>query len=149
MDRKKSPLSRKEPKAVLRKAGYKVTPARLAVIGLMERSKKPFSTQEMIERIGSGFNEATIYRTVRTLKSSCIIRQIDLLHNHAHYELAAPDDHHHLVCTVCGRIEDIAGCEVEEMYNAILRAAKGFAEIRQHTLEFFGICASCGKKQIQ
>lgn len=145
--RHKGPSLKKDPKAILRTAGYKITPARLVILGLMERSREPLSTQEIIERTGNDFNEATIYRTVKTLKSRGIIRQIDLRHNHAHYELAASDDHHHLICTECGRIEDIAGCEIDRLYTTILRAAHEFSQIRQHSLEFFGVCASCGKKR--
>ena len=55
-------------------------------------------------------------------------------------------DHHHLVCLRCGRIEDVAHCGVEAMQSAILRGSKHFTEIRQHALEFYGICKACAKK---
>jgi Fe2+ or Zn2+ uptake regulation protein len=130
-------------KSVLRKAGYKATPARLGVMRVMKNAKNPLSAQEVIERLSEDFDHATVYRTIKALKHSGIIKPIDLRHNHAHYEFTDLTDHHHLVCAACGRIEDIEGCDIEEMYKSILRAAGGFAEIRQHALEFFGTCKRC------
>lgn len=132
-------------KGTLRKAGYKATPARLSVLSVMRRSRAPLSAQEVIERVGKSFDPATVYRTFKNLKESGIIRQIDLRHNHAHYEFAEAEDHHHLICTGCGKIEDSIGCEVEDTYRTIVRASKNFFEIRQHSLEFYGLCNSCKK----
>lgn len=143
--RAKHNVSGKELKALLRRAGHKITPVRVAVLEIMEKSRKPLSTQEIIEYMGDRFNEATIYRTIKTLKSSEIIRQIDLRHNHAHYERVRSDHHHHITCQQCGTITDVA-CETEELEEQILRSSH-FAKIEQHALEFFGICASCGKNK--
>ena len=136
-------------KNVLRKSGLKATPARLLILALMKKSRHPLSAQEIIEELGRNFDEATIYRILKNLKSRGIIKQIDLRHNHAHYELVSLEDHHHLICMQCGKIEDITGCEVEDMYHTILAASKEFRDIRQHSLEFYGTCASCGKRGVR
>ncbi|MDP3962910.1 MAG: Fur family transcriptional regulator [bacterium] len=134
-----------ELRGLLRTGGLKATRSRLAILGVMRRTKHPLSPQEIIERLGKSFDQATIYRFIKKLQARGIIRQIDLRHNHAHYELFDLNDHHHLICMRCGRIEDVSGCEIEDAYNAILRSAKDFSEIRQHSLEFYGICRNCGK----
>lgn len=130
-------------KAMLRSVGCKATPRRMAVLGLMHRAIQPLSVEDIMRGIKTEADQATVYRTVKLLESRGIIRQVDLRHHHAHYELADDKDHHHVICTVCGRIEDVTHCALNRAYNAVLRGARHFAEIRQHALEFFGVCKTC------
>lgn len=131
---------------LLRKSGYKATPSRIAILKALHSSKEPLSAQGVIELLPHNIDQATVYRTLKSLKVKGIIQQIDLRHNHAHYELADTEDHHHLICMLCGKIENVEHHNVETMERTILHNAKHFAEIRQHTLEFYGICKACSKK---
>ncbi|MGB7957711.1 MAG: Fur family transcriptional regulator [Minisyncoccia bacterium] len=131
---------------LLRKSGYKATPSRLAILAVFQGAKKPLSAQNVIELLPRGTDQATVYRTLKSLKEKGIVRPIDLRHNHAHYELANITDHHHLICLSCGKIENVEHHNVEAMERTILQHAKHFAEIKQHTLEFYGICKACAKK---
>ncbi len=133
---------------LLHKSGFKATPSRLAVLAIMQKSRKPMSAQNVVREINGTMDQATVYRIFKDLKSKGILRQVDLHHNHAHYELVDVSDHHHLICIHCGRIEDVNDCGIEEMQGSILRRTKHFSEIKQHSLEFYGICRSCSKKQI-
>jgi len=133
-------------KELLRKVGYKATPARLAILELLKKSRNPLSAQEIIALLPHEFDQATAYRTIKSLKSKGVIHQIDLRHNHAHYELTDGTEHHHLVCVRCGRIENVHQCGVDEMYASILRGSKHFLKINQHALEFYGLCKACAKK---
>ncbi len=142
----KTKNSQPDYKRQLRKAGFKVTPARLAILNFMGQSKTPLSAQEIIERLHTISDPVTVYRTINSLKSNGLIRQVDLRHNHAHYELFDLDDHHHVICLDCGRVEDITGCGIEEMQKTILQTTKHFSEIRQHSVEFYGFCNKCLKK---
>jgi Fe2+ or Zn2+ uptake regulation protein len=131
---------------LLRKSGHKATPSRLAILDIFKKTRKPLSAQEIIDSLSRDTDQATVYRTLKSLKEKGIIKQIDLRHNHAHYELADMAEHHHLICLQCGRIEDVMHCGVEAMESTILKSSRHFAEIRQHALEFYGICKSCAKK---
>jgi Fur family ferric uptake transcriptional regulator len=130
-------------KDILRKSGYKATHARLAILEIFAKVKRPMSAHAVIKMLPKNVDQATVYRTFKSLSEKGIIRQIDLRHNHAHYELADLAEHHHLICTQCGRIEDVRHCSIEEIQSNILRSSKYFAEIRQHALEFYGICKKC------
>ncbi len=132
-------------RAVLRKAGFKATPPRLAILSVLQKAKKPLSPQSIVDMVGKEVDTATVYRTLKALKTADIIRQIHFQHSHAHYELANTHDHHHLICLSCGRVEDIEGCDIDSMKTATLRQAKHFSEIRRHSLEFYGICKQCTK----
>lgn len=128
----------------LREAGQRATPARLAILAVLEKTKKPLSVEKINQKLGDKkIDYVTVYRTVNILKEIGIVRQIDLHHGHAHYELAALGDHHHVVCMKCDRIEDVDNCSVEaDMYDKALQQS-GFASIAQHSLEFFGLCQQC------
>ena len=129
----------------LRSAGFKATPGRLALLRLLSNSHKPLTVEEIFDA-GIDADQATIYRSLKDLKGANIVRQVDLQHRHAHYELANINEHHHLICLSCGKIEDVHHCGIEAMENTVLRSSKHFAEIRQHTLEFYGICKSCAAR---
>lgn len=130
-------------KNLLRRAGYKVTSARLAVLSLMQKTKHPPSAHEIIERLGKEADPVTVYRTLKHLQSSEILKQVDLRHNHAHFELIDVRDHHHIICTRCGRVENVLGCEIEVLQKMALQSAKHFSRIQQHSLEFYGMCKKC------
>ncbi len=133
-------------KTLLRKSGSKATHSRLSVLEVLERARNPISAQDVIRIIGKKADQATVYRIFKTLKEKGIIRQIDLRHNHAHYEISGNDEHHHLICVHCGKIEDVHDCGIDDTYAVILRHSKHFLEIKQHALEFYGVCKSCWKK---
>jgi Fe2+ or Zn2+ uptake regulation protein len=142
-------------KTLLRKSGYKATPTRLAVLALLQKSRNPVSAQDIMDALRRSTgrrhaaDQATVYRTVKSLKQKGIIRQIDLRQNHAHYEFADMAEHHHLVCAECGKIEDVRHCKVEDWEGTVLRHSKHFAEIRQHALEFYGVCKACASRTSQ
>lgn len=103
------------------------------------------SAQEIIHALPIDIDQATVYRTIKSLETKGILHQVDLRHNHAHYELADIADHHHLICLRCGRIEDVGHCGAEAIQSVVLRRSKHFVEIKQHALEFYGICRQCAE----
>ncbi len=137
----------KEMQNRLRKAHLKATRVRLLALSIFRKTRRPLSAQELIDAVGPRADQATMYRVLHDFKRCGIIRPIDLRHNHAHYEIADADDHHHLVCARCGRIEDVPECGIEDVQKTVLRASRAFSKIVQHSLEFYGICRSCEGKE--
>ena len=133
-------------KAILRKIGYKATPSRIVILEIFKKSRKPLSAQEIMDLLPRGTDQVTVYRSLKSFKEKGIIKQIDLRHNHAHYELANLVEHHHLICLRCGKVEDVHKCGIEGMESGVLKSSKHFAEIRQHALEFYGVCKSCARQ---
>lgn len=131
---------------MLRKSGYKATLPRLAILQLFKKNRNPLSAQAIIDALPGNTDQATVYRTIKSLKMAGVLRPIDLRHNHAHYELTDIADHHHLICLSCGRVEDVEHCGIEAMESTILRSSKHFKEIKTHALEFYGICKTCAKR---
>lgn len=133
-------------KTILRNSGHKATSSRIAILEIFKKSKKPLSAQEIIELLPRNADQVTVYRTLKSFKEKGVIKQIDLRHNHAHYELTDLAEHHHLICLKCGKVEDVDHCGVEAIESSVLRSSKHFAEIKQHALEFYGICKTCSRQ---
>ena len=129
-------------------AGYKTTPGRLAILELLEKSKKPLGIAKITRGLrGKKLDPVTVYRVLDVLEKVGLVRKVDLRHGHADYEFAATDDHHHLVCVRCGRIEDFKGCDLDSLARKAIRDSNKFAKITQHSLEFFGTCKVCAGKK--
>jgi len=129
--------------ALLRQHSCKVTRPRLAVLAALEEAGAPLSVQQLRARLRpTRLDQATVYRTLKTLKEAGLVQQIDWEHGHAHYELALGPHHHHVVCTRCQRVEDITDCAMDELAAKVLRGSD-FATITHHSLEFFGVCRKC------
>lgn len=131
-------------KELLRQKGYRATPGRITLLELLWREKEPLTVAEIKTRMGSKLDTVTLYRALEALFQKGIIRRVDLAHGHAHYELEQ-EHHHHLVCTDCGKLEDIEVREMEKAGENVLKTSKQFKSIYSHELEFFGLCNKCSK----
>lgn len=141
----KKPAHQDESQSLLHEAGFKATPARLALLVLFKKTGKPISIKYIQEHLGTkDTDQATIYRMVNALLESGVVKYVDLKHGHGHYELASSSHHHHAVCEKCGKIQDVS-CDTKTLQAKILKSS-GFAKISDHSLEFFGICKSCAVK---
>lgn len=83
----------------------------------------------------------TLYRNVESLKEMGLIKQIKLRDRQAYYELSYAPHHHHLICTSCGKLEDVK--VREPVLTKTFLKNHGFTRITDHSLEFFGICGAC------
>ena len=143
-------LTSEEKKTLLRSNGLKVTPARLEVLAVLEKAREPMTIDDICGWLkDQTINAATVYRTVKSLNDEGVVKQIDFRHGHGHYELVADNDHHHIICVSCGKVEDFEGCFVEKIVQTVLKETKGFAQVTDHALELFGLCKVCAKKSIK
>lgn len=141
MSNKKSPN-----KTLLISNELKVTKSRLAVLQTFRDCKKPVSANEIIEKIDPTVaNQTTVYRIIESFEQLGILRRVNLRHKHVDYELTDTTDHHHIVCTSCGYVEDFENCIANELSKNIIDTSKKFSSIEDHALEFFGTCKKCSK----
>jgi len=122
----------------LREAGFRVTPARLALLELLARGAKPLSVPSILEKISSQADQATVYRSLRSLVKAGLVKRIRIQPDISHYEYAELAHHHHIICERCGLVEDVTVC-CEDPRPAV----SSFSHITHHSLEFSGICLAC------
>ena len=85
---------------------------------------------------------STVYRTLEHLreKGEATSRLDDA--GEATYMWCEPaHHHHHAICKVCGRVEDV-DCGALEQFADSLRSAHGF-DLDAHAMEFYGRCSQC------
>lgn len=133
-------------KTELNDVNLRATPARIALMKLFETSDKPLDVQTMIKFLDKKdiqTDPATVFRIVNMFTQKGLTKQIQLQEGKFRYELSSKAEHHHLVCTRCGDIQDISDCSIDVLENHIEKK-KNF-KVTSHSLEFFGICSNCQK----
>jgi Fur family ferric uptake transcriptional regulator len=133
-------------KELLREHEYRITPARIALLTFLSRSKKPLTTRDIQKDMSYKMDKVTLYRALEDFSKSKIVGKINLQDTATYYEFIHDDHHHHhIVCEKCGKIEDIESCNQTNLQREILKYSKSFTAINSHSLEFFGVCKTCSK----
>jgi len=129
--------------ALLKVHGLRVTAAREAIIEALAAAHDPLSIEALLTRLPKkAADQATVYRTLESFMEKGIVRQVVLSPERALYELAG-DDHHHIVCVRCGRIEHIELKDCAHFEKDALKASAQFKTIERHALELYGLCTTC------
>ena len=130
----------------VRAAGYKLTPPRRAVLGVFGQDEH-LSPEEILRRAKKShprLGRATVYRTLELLTELGIMRPI-YLHGGRPLFTRIESGHHHLVCSRCDKITELAG---DDLAGTIARLAKqNNFEIRSQLLEVYGVCSKCRKRK--
>jgi Fur family transcriptional regulator, ferric uptake regulator len=134
----------------LKEKGYKLTPQRRAIVDMIINSEgKHLTAEEIYDLVKVDCPEiglATVYRTIVLLEELGIICKLDLGDGCARYELIHDEEshqHHHLVCSNCGKVIEVEGDLLESIEQNIEK--KYEFRIQNHSLKFFGLCSECCK----
>ena len=131
----------------LRREAHKITGPRAAILEILRHHPHPLTNKEIFAELPKGECDlATIYRAMQLLEKLGMVKRFDFGDGASRFELVGEGDdghHHHLICTQCAEVVEIAECFPAEIENRIARA-NGFAAVT-HRLEFFGLCPECQK----
>ena len=141
----KPPSPIDELRGILRAAGLRATPSRIAVLGLVRASARPVSHGEVAELLaGEPWDRATIYRNLTDLAEAGLVRRTDLGDHVWRFEAVAAGHaataHPHFVCTTCGIIECLPDVELALRRTRIPRAVR----TRKVEVHLRGVCDACG-----
>lgn len=132
----------------LRRVNQRMTGNRSALIEVLARSTRPLTIPEILDS-RRGLAQSSVYRNLVVLEQAGVVHRIVTDHEFARYELAEDltEHHHHLVCAVCGTVEDVpasAGLErsVKVASEQIARST-GF-RTHHHRIDLVGLCRDCG-----
>ncbi len=128
----------------LKQNKHRITKAREAIIEMFVLHTSPITAkdvEEYLEKRNITVNKATIYREITFLINEKIITEVHLSADILYYEIQGRPHHHHVVCTNCGKIEDIHIKKEDGLIEAV--AKKTQYRIDQHSLEFYGFCVNC------
>jgi Fe2+ or Zn2+ uptake regulation protein len=104
-----------ESSDLLKQSKLKSTPARLQLLDIFKHATKPISVSELFLMLKNAkIDKVTLYRNVESLAEIGVLRRIRLQDRQAYYERVEQKHHHHIICSQCGKIKDIANCDVYE-----------------------------------
>jgi Fur family ferric uptake transcriptional regulator len=84
----------------------------------------------------------TIYRNLETLSRSGIIRKLELGGTQKRFD-GDPEDHYHVRCINCGRLDDVPTKPIPDIEDAFRNVCD--YQITGHQLVLTGLCPKCKK----
>lgn len=134
---------------LLQSRGLRMTPVRRHMLALFKDAHEPLSAQDIIVALGKikiRCNRTTVFRELNTLHEQGVLRTADFGDGVRRYEANAGPHHHHFLCTECKRVTDINLKNDLDTEERLLEKIHNIT-IRSHSLEFFGVCATCRGQQ--
>jgi Fe2+ or Zn2+ uptake regulation protein len=139
----------KKAEAALRGNRRPITPARRALLKLLEEEERPLAPRELhseLRRRGVRVDRVSVYRNVATLL------ELGLLHRIVGSAAVRPCPgpaaeakqarcHHAIVCSACGSAREFHSVALEKALGEVRRATRYL--VQGHVLELRGLCARC------
>ena len=129
---------------ILKEKGYRLTPQRLMVLEALHSVDSHISAEDIFARVKSRYkyaNISTVYRTLDLLKELKLVTEINLDDGCIRYHLTEKGHHHHLVCSLCGKIIDLPESALQKLGEMLAKEYKFQADLKH--LAVFGTCSEC------
>jgi Fur family peroxide stress response transcriptional regulator len=128
----------------LRKSGHRLTPQRYAIVrALVEGGEHP-SAEQLFQRVSDAYpmmSRGTVYKTLDTLKAAGEVLELEFREGPNRYDANRPSAHPHVVCTGCGRIDDV---RLDRLKPSVQEVAEQMDyQISGYRLDFYGLCPTC------
>jgi Fur family transcriptional regulator, stress-responsive regulator len=132
-----------DPADLLRTRGIQVTAQRLAVLRAV--SGHPHTTvdgvAEVVRAEIGAISQQSVYDALGLLVAEGLVRRIQPAGSPARFEARVGDNHHHVICRICGRTADV-DCAVGSAPCLVANDDKGFA-IDEAEVVYWGRCPEC------
>jgi Fur family peroxide stress response transcriptional regulator len=127
------------------------TTQRKIIYEIVSDSSDHPTVADIIERLRTRrFNiaYATVYNSLRYLTEKGLIRELKLEGDASRYD-ARIEEHQHIVCTSCGKVDEVLTESPQDWLNRVA-SETGYLLIEEQFL-FKGVCAKCRdlKKTVQ
>ncbi len=126
----------------LKTIGLKATLPRLKILEIFQKSERRHMSAEDIYRHLINDNMdiglATVYRVLTQFEQAGLLARNHFDNGKAVFELNEGTHHDHLVCTVCGKVEEFYDAEIEKRQHKIAKE-RGFT-LQEHALSLYATC---------
>ena len=131
---------------LLRRHGIQVTAQRLGVLRAV--SGHPHITADAVAEAVRGeigaISLQSVYDALAILAAQGLIRRIQPAGSPARFEDRVGDNHHHLICRICGRVVDVE-CAVGSAPCLTASDGRGY-DIDEAEVAYWGRCPQCVAK---
>lgn len=131
----------------LHRVRQRYTSGRRALVTALLGAGRPLTIAELLDT-DEGWSQSSLYRNLGVLESCGVVSRLPSTDGVARFEVAEElsHHHHHLVCSMCGRLDDV---DLPPRVEATLHRVTAEAgevlgyEVDEHRLELIGRCADC------
>jgi Fur family ferric uptake transcriptional regulator len=131
----------------LKQRGVRLTRQRQILLDLIDQSGQHLDADclfKLAREKDPKLNRVTVYRTLKLLKAGGLVDELDLMHHDGdqhYYETRLKQEHAHVICLRCGKIEEFFGDLLQQMREQI-ESHFGFEIVLART-EVGGYCSHC------
>lgn len=135
-----------EPADILRQHGIQVTAQRLAVWRTIQHQPHitADATAEAVRAEIGAISRQSVYDALGVLVAAGLIRRIQPAGSPARFETRVGDNHHHVICRLCGRTSDV-DCAVGTPPCLTALDDRGY-EIDEAEVIYWGRCPECASQ---
>ncbi len=132
----------------LRRQRQRYTSPRRQLVNALAAIERPHTIVELLNGAVEQ-SQSSLYRNLSVLEVAGVVIRLPGSDDTARFELAEDvtgHHHHHLVCTTCGRVEDVEfGADLESALDKAEAAAERQQGFRPsaHRIEIRGTCRDC------
>ena len=132
--------------AILKASRLRPTTVRLAVFSVIASYEEGthFSIEKIVgdlSRSGIKKSVGAVYRTLKEFEDSNILTRHHFDSIGTVYESSTGQNHDHMVCLVCGKINEFRDAEFDFLRNAVVCKSKG--RLLKHTQTLYVVCEDC------
>jgi Fur family ferric uptake transcriptional regulator len=127
----------------LRDAGLRATRQRRTVLAALRDRSDAVTAQDLhgeLRAAGEPVGLTTVYRTLTALADADFL-DVFVREGEQAFRLCGDQHHHHLVCEVCGRVEELEADQVEQWVREV--AGRRGYQVTGHRADIFGVCGEC------
>lgn len=135
----------------LKQQGVRLTRQRQILLELIDESGKHLDAETLFrlaKEKDPKINRVTVYRTLKMLKESGLVDELDLMHyggDQHYYETRTKQEHAHVICLSCGNVDEYFGDPLKKIRREV-ESHLGFQILITRT-EIGGYCANCRKQR--
>ena len=128
---------------LLRESGLKATIQRLSILEILQETGHSTidDIYAVVRKKHASISLATVYKNIEILLEKGVLEEVPLAGSKSKYEIKK-HDHIHLICQVCGSVEDeMMKTAPREQLERI--AQKDDFVLSQSQINLYGICRNC------
>lgn len=147
MAKEKIVAQTEDTQSSLRQRGVRLTRQRQILLELIDKSGQHLDAERLFQLAKERdpkLNRVTVYRTLKMLKEGGLVDELDLMHvsgEQHYYETRLKQEHAHIICLRCGKVEEFFGEPLQRMRRQI-ESQFGFQVMLART-EVGGYCSHC------
>lgn len=129
----------------LKSNNCKTTPQRIAVYKAIKKSTDHPNAETLFKELSPAYptmSLATVYKSLELFVQLGLIQIINIGEHSFRYD-GRTEEHHHVICTSCWKVEDIENNIFEDLTNSVENISN--YNIKKKQLCLYGTCSKCSQ----